>query len=428
MPDAKPLTLDQLQKAVTGTDAAIRCVAKLQPAGGQGDKVFPPTYAGATYAWEKRLTANGDGTTREVQCVLIDAVQSQANRMEEALLDAYEDERIKLPMLAVDFSLTQAGKDQTDREVRREGRLTALEAPHRISDAVFRDSVTEKGIAFRESPEGKAFEEANIRDATAIFGLCPTALLFGTWDSTGSRGGLGNKFARALVSEIIGFDAVMGVRTSSRLDPLGIEKCDLYVAEDGGWTVDPNEARKDKKGEPEKYATNSGKGNPSAINHGNVTPDIAKGDDGEPRAGGVTIAYAKQFTTLSLGQLRRLRFPDSAGKRSQERNTAARTVLLALGVTAVTLLRERSCDLRSRCLLVAEDEPRFELVPNVGKPQPFVLKADDAIALFYKAVERAKEVGLPWREEPFILRPSDRLVELVKKGRAAAAESEGGNG
>mgnify|MGYP001264747939 CR=1 FL=1 len=50
---AEPLTLEDLERAVSGRAAAIRCRRTLEPAGGPGDKVFPPTYAGAKYALER---------------------------------------------------------------------------------------------------------------------------------------------------------------------------------------------------------------------------------------------------------------------------------------------------------------------------------------------------------------------------------------
>lgn len=89
---------------MTGEAAAIRCITGLQPAGGKGDKVFPPTYAverNATsrYALEKRRI---DG--QEVDTVLLDSVASQANRMEEALLAAWEERRLDLPVISIDFS------------------------------------------------------------------------------------------------------------------------------------------------------------------------------------------------------------------------------------------------------------------------------------------------------------------------------------
>src|SRR6266568_9101921 len=78
------LTLKHLNEAVEGGSAAFRCRMKLRPIGDDGDKVFPPTYAGGVYAVEDRRI---DG--RVVRCVLLDSVQSQANRMEELLLDAF---------------------------------------------------------------------------------------------------------------------------------------------------------------------------------------------------------------------------------------------------------------------------------------------------------------------------------------------------
>jgi len=41
-----PLTIEVLQKAITGHAAALRAVTELQPAAGPGDKIFPPTYEG----------------------------------------------------------------------------------------------------------------------------------------------------------------------------------------------------------------------------------------------------------------------------------------------------------------------------------------------------------------------------------------------
>jgi CRISPR-associated protein Csb1 len=258
MPNSQIKTLNypELKAAIEGTAAAFRCVMRLEPAGGPDDKVFPPTYLGGVYAIEKRRIKNANGEGEIVTCVVLDSVQSQANRLEESLLRAYEAKKLRFPLMVVDFSKQEAGSTQTDPEISSVGRITALDAPHRIADAIFRDSVlraNNQTRPFRQSEEGRSFENANIRNATALFELCPTALVFGTWDSTGSRGGLGNKFARTLVSEIIGVRAAVGVRTNSRIDPLGIEKCDLYEDLNGDWTVDLSKAKRNDKGEPIKY-------------------------------------------------------------------------------------------------------------------------------------------------------------------------------
>jgi CRISPR-associated protein Csb1 len=90
-----PVTLDYLKRLVAGEAVAIRGTATLEPAGGPGDKVFPPTHsvderrATSRYAFEKRRMGG-----RDVDCVLLDSVQSQANRMEDALQALWADKRI----------------------------------------------------------------------------------------------------------------------------------------------------------------------------------------------------------------------------------------------------------------------------------------------------------------------------------------------
>src|SRR5437870_3226142 len=97
-----PLNLEQLAVAVS-KDAGMRRRQRLQPTGGKGDKIFPPTYPGdgrndpPRHVFERRLL-----NEREVWCVLIDSVQSQANRLEESLMQAIRD-GINIPHVIVDF-------------------------------------------------------------------------------------------------------------------------------------------------------------------------------------------------------------------------------------------------------------------------------------------------------------------------------------
>jgi CRISPR-associated protein Csb1 len=467
--DAPPLTLDQLEQAVRGSAAAVRLRIKLQPAGDVGAKVFPPTYIGGVYATEKRLI---DG--QPVECVLLDSVQSQANRLEAALLRAYRDGKMKFPLIAVKFPDDVPGVGD-DNEV------TTLDAPHRIFDAILRDSEQGK-TPFRAqlkaggakdktpmTPEGEAIALANARNATPLLELCPTALVFGAWDSTGAAGGLGNKFARAMASEIIGVNAVYGVRTGSRLDPLGIENGEVYESKvDGSYVVHKAEARYEgdkavvfnRKAEKSKDA-----GTPAGINHGNIPPDIVRYADAAPntpdilrgaevsvkydlntadgevsqrghfktaetsirkgdiRPGGVTFAYAEQITVLSLAALRRLRFPVAGTPSNPKADDAARTVLAALALAAVAhQMDPADYFLRSNCQLVLEAAPVFELVVTASNTQKFALSADDADKLFAEAVAKLKKLGLPWREEKIVLTPKKALVDLVKRSRDLGGE------
>jgi CRISPR-associated protein Csb1 len=419
MPTAQvpTLDLDRLRDAVAGTDAALRLRVRLQPAGGVGDKVFPPTYAGSTYAIEQRRIKG-----RIVRAILLDSVQSQANRLEEALKEAHTAGKIRLPMITVDFSTDMPEEPRS---------YSTLDVPHRIFDAIIRDSLLGE-TPFPDTDIGRRVSAATIRDAVALFEFCPTALLFGAWDSTGARGGRGNRFARSMVSEIVAVRAVVGVRTGGRLDPLGITLVDLYRANKehaaaSEWTVDEAKAERDSKGNPAKYTrgkkADKNKGKPSEINHGKVTPDVARNDRGEILAGGVTMAYALQTTVLSLPALRKLRFPDGANKPNPERENAARTALAALGLAAMTLQLERGYSLRSRCDL-APKKLAFERVLANGKVEPFNLPATKATALLEAATNEAARHGLEWAAEPVVLRPKAALVELVRKSREIAPDSE----
>lgn len=398
---ASPISLDCLHKALTGTAAAFRRVTDLQPAGKEGDKIFPPTYESGKYAWEKRRQP---GHENPIDCVLLNSVQSEANHMELALLDAWERGRISLPVVTVDFS--QADLPKTLR-------ITSLEAPHRIADALLRDSLLDDK-PFRRSEVGRRLDNVESRNATALFELCPTTLVFGMWDSTGPKGGLGAKFARAMVSEIIGLDAQAGVKTSSRIDPAQImlQAGPLYKAKDEGWTLDEKRAALEKS-KPVKLGRD---GRPSEANHGNVTPTIAEG--------GVTISKARQTTVLSLPALRRLRFPLSGQTRSEPAvDDAARAALAALALCAAELSRGRGYDLRSRCQLHPTSAPVWELLDEPGaEPQRFACDGKLAVELFGQAVSNARKAGLPWLEKELVLKPSTELAALVRKSQELAAK------
>src|SRR6516162_11828405 len=170
--DLPTLDLPTLQSAVIGSAAAFRCRRRLQPAGGEGDKVFPPTFAGAVYADEKRrLPARPELVT----CVLLDSVQSQANRMELALQEAIDVGKIKLPVLEVDFTdHAPTGDVEADEKAGRLidaiGKVTSLQVPHRLADAILRDSQID-GIDFRKSDKGKGLNTASPVNATSVFAL-----------------------------------------------------------------------------------------------------------------------------------------------------------------------------------------------------------------------------------------------------------------
>ena len=477
-------------KGIVKSAAALRLRAQLDGTGGDGDKVFPPTYAGGVYAVEDRRI---DG--RVVRCVLLDSVQSQANRLEDVLLDAFlPDWRELDPGSAASRSEVPSDIPVLAVHVENHGWVTSLTAPHRVHDAIIRDSEIEETVdgapqkvRFRESAIGKEIVGARIHDATAFYRHCPTALLFGTWDSTAGEGLNSAKVPRAIVSEIIGVDITPGVRTASRIDPLGIRpSATVYRLkhDESDWTLEKNDAAEGKRSQKKLF----GKGKPSDINHGNVTPDMPRFGEEEIRdqklrrlpdilearplelryelasgegriknstffrsdhvpiradavkPGGVTMAYALHTWTLSLTQLRRLRFPieEVSGKQPTSklgeasdpkpvtvdgRNEAARAVLAALAVYALVLQHERGYWLRSRCELA----PRGPLVLEQvgGESGLFSLgTAADTRKILDEAIKEAVQLGLEWSSHVTVLTPTNKLQRLVQGSDAQGPESE----
>jgi CRISPR-associated protein Csb1 len=421
------LSYDELRDGMAGSVVGIRCRTVLQPLGGAGDKVFPPTYgvpdtAETKYATEQRYAFSQDGQVGSVlDSVVLDSVASQANRFELALLHAIRGGDVALPVTSVDFREVPglAGLD----------RISDYEAPHRVFDALLRDSYDGEHL-FRNGPAGRAITEARPRDAAGLYYHSPHTLVFGGWDSTGPRGGLGAKYERAITSEIVAVGAKQGVKTASRVDPAGIElrAGTLYEAPDHTWTLDEAEAARDASGKPKLLGAKDGggrggreAGRPSQANHGNVTPSI------DPKAGGVTAKEIVGTTVLSFIQLRRLQFPTSPQRvafdvdQRREAELAARTALAGLGLCAAALTFEEGFDLRSRCVLVASGPFTFEAVRRDGKALPFDLTSADAIKLVTEAADRAAAAGMPWRDSEMLLRPADRLADLIRRSRDLVA-------
>lgn len=427
------LGLEQLDDAVA-TAAAFRRRRTLQPVGGRGDKIFPPTYPGEgrnaapRHVFERRRI---DG--QEIVCVLIDSVQSQANRLEEALLQSATAGHIALPRLVVDFP--SSGLNAVPE-------ISSLEAPHRIYDAILRDSLLD-GVVFRESEIGRRIRQATMHAATAILEISPTALLFGAWNSTGEGGGLGAKFARAIVSEIIGIDvpveqpvtpgtgasfevsngrvvryrveppasqgtATMGElqtagrRTGSRIDPLGIVRSVEVFKTDTNWDTSEKAAGAKAK-----------KVRPSEINHGNIAPSV--------QALGVTCDYAQQTVVITLAGLRRLSFGADPA-----RNHAARAYLAALGLLALVEADAQGYALRSRCDLVCDGEAPVELVRFDGKTEPVTLDLDAARKMHAAAYGAAKSAGFKFTDQPIVLKPQDKLVRIVELSQRKALDDTSG--
>lgn len=390
-------------------NAALRRRQTLQPVGGRNDKIFPPTYPGEgrnnpppTHVYEWRRIGDDD-----IACVLVDSPQSQANRLEESLLAAHRDEMVRIPHVVVDFKgFDLAGLSE----------LTSLDAPHRVYDAILRDSLL-GNEPFMDSALGKRLAKAKAEDASALLETSPNALLFGSWHSTGEGGGLGAKFARCLVSEIVAIGVPVegvknqrtgeiesrtaGRRTGSRIDPLGVlRKVEVFKGP-AGWDVTADGAGKKSK-----------KVRPSEINHGNIAPSIS--------ALGITCDHLEQTVVISFAALRRLRFG------SPERDAVGRALLAALGLLAVIEQDAQGYALRSRCDLVCDGRAPLELVHPDGTTTEIDIDREGARALYRDAVAAAIKAGFTLPEEPIRLVPQDKLVAIVRRSQELALEGKGG--
>ncbi|MBT9290788.1 type I-G CRISPR-associated RAMP protein Csb1/Cas7g [Prosthecodimorpha staleyi] len=386
-------------------DAALRRRRRLQPVGGQGDKIFPPTYPGEgrnpapRHVYERRRRPEG-----EVWCVLVDSVQSQANRLEEALLSAAKDGIAEIPYVRVDFR---------NRGIEGIEFVTSLDAPHRVYDAILRDSLLD-GTPFMECATGRLLARG---DPASILEISPNALLFGAWHSTGEGGGIGAKFARCLVSEIVAVDVPVdevpnartgeidvrtaGRRTGSRMDPLGVlRKVEVYKGEKG-WDVDAAGVG--------KKAT---KVRPSEINHGNIAPTV------DPL--GITCDHLEHTVVLSFAALRRLRFGSPA------KDAAGRTLLAALGLLAIAEQDARGYALRSRCDLVCDGPSGLECVHPDGSTRAIEIDVNNARRLYAEAAAGARAAGFQLAPKPVDLLPQDKLVAIVRRSQDLALQGEGG--
>ncbi|MDE0009477.1 MAG: type I-U CRISPR-associated protein Cas7, partial [Gammaproteobacteria bacterium] len=274
--------------------------------------------------------------------------------------------------------------------------------------------VLETGFLKREL--GRGGGGACPADATALLELAPTALVFGAWHSQGEGGGLGAKFARVLVSEIMGINVPVdespnprtgeivaqtaGRRTGSRIDPLGVlRKVEVYKSPTD-WATD-----KDAAGRGARQVR------PSEINHGNIAPTVT------PL--GVTCAHAEHRAVISLAGLRRLRFG------SDDRNSVARELLLLIGLIALSEQDTQGYALRSRCDLVCDDVAPVELVHPDGSTTTMELVPDDLRQRYGSAFDRAVDAGFEF--DWLRLAPQPKLIEIVQRSRKLALEGAGGD-
>jgi CRISPR-associated protein Csb1 len=366
---------------------ALRSVVKLEPIDGKGGRIFPPTYPAGEGASDKKARHAIEDLPGGQRRVLIDSIASQANRQEAALVAARAAKLIDFSDVYVDLSGTEAALDQK--------LLSATEMPHRLSDAILRDSEID-GVSFGKSTLGKRILAATLADLSAILETSPTTVVYGCWFSQ-HKLPKPLKIQRSVTSEIWADDAVLGKAVGSRIDPLGIEKVPLYEARDGDWTASPDKAVQ-KGGKPKLHKSKR----PSEVNHGNIAPDI--------RDQGITASAITLRWALPLAAVRRLHFGGG------ERDRAGQAYVVALGLLGRVLDHAAGYSLRSRCDLMGRGPLSIEVIDSDGVITSKVVSKDDALKLLRQAEDGMSKADLKLHQK-IIAKPSQKLIDLIAANR-----------
>src|SRR5262249_16253760 len=143
-----------------------------------------------------------EGELRE--CVLLDSVASQANRMEEALNETISVGDDPVPTIVVDQS--------------EFGLNSAMQFSHRCFDAWIEDALLD-GQRFGGTDLYKDMAGVSSRHrATPLMETFPVGLVMGCWASRNRNPQGATRIARALSSEILGVDVELGEQAKSKVD------------------------------------------------------------------------------------------------------------------------------------------------------------------------------------------------------------------
>jgi CRISPR-associated protein Csb1 len=363
--------------------SAITLRANLIPANSLPDDskffVLPPTYAEVGHL---ASPLREDGTH---QYILIESTQSWANRLEE-LLDRPEVGVGALQVLA-------AGQV-----------LSVNELPHRVFDALLRDSEL-SGQPFRATTLGKSLTEARADNATALLENAPGTLLFGAWDSfAGAKMGAA-KWPAALSGQIIGFDALQTEKAGIRIDPMNIARDAVtgFKSESRaeGWTIDETKAVKDADGKPVPLKK------ASEVGHGHILATLAKK--------GAWVNSIELRSSLSLTRLRRYHFP-VANRTSPTADAAAQTYLAALGLWLMHTRLLAGLELRAGAELDAT-QADFVLRTPLQADTVLPVTLESTGQALQQALAAAKAAGFKF-SAPTQFHASERLEKLIQASEA----------
>lgn len=319
------LNEDQLTQWTTfDGPVALHLEQLLVPVEGRGAVFFPPTYADIGY----NIDTLQDGT----KVALVDSVGSQANRMEPLFTQARF--RHLVPQITISYGDPAKGTD---------GRVSILDAGHRLGDAIIRCT------SLQEEARQAFLTMLRRGNATPLSKLGPTSLVFGVWDSRDTM----TKVPRLLQSVIRAWD-VSELKRSAQYQPaLDYAKLDVF-----------SEAEKEKA---------EVKSSSALAERGFVHVPA-----GETHGGVIAAGPIRRDVTLNLVQLRRLEGDDTAVLRRY-----------LLGIALVAAAEPIDPFLRQGCLLVPDDTKpaRWHVVHRDGRREEVALNPEAALSFATKAAE-----------------------------------------
>ena len=397
--DHRTIAVDALMDALadTGVDAGLRIDTELSPIGGAGSPVKPAIYEGGRYQHDRRWANREDESPADV--IVIDNVPSQANRLEAVIAD--QARQLGVPEMVLD--LTGEEYDHLPSHLPRS--LSSWRWPHRHADAYLIDSLID-GKQAHEHELGNAILSATPDAADVLMSWFPQSLLFGFWQSHLGKKRTQTKHARSWVSEIVGWNPALATDKDTgkpRVEKtLGIKGDAYNVASDIKIEHDEKDrlaGLKVVEGVPKKDEK------PSKLGYGQV-PFSSQ----EATTAGVSFRRISQMSIVSFAQLRRVRFSGN----DSERDAAARSLLVALGLHAHSSVFGRGFHLRSG----ADLRPARSSVTWLGENSDREIELGDTAALFAEAKAVARDHGVPlagWGRDPVWITPNRPMQSIILK-------------
>jgi len=312
--------------------------------------------------------------------VIVDTVESQANRLEVLFKERYPD---LVPQVVL--------KIKTKGEPIE---INLLDMGHRVADGLVRFSQLKGEIdeAFKEFQKGNHLPLARIS---------PTSLIFGFWDSRET----GTKWPRLLRSEIWAYNVLQLSRKGQYVPALTREfkpqdEWKVYTEQLG---IEEFEKVKEEEGEDKLKEVLSSIGL-SSVPWPQMNNAFRLADGGR----------IERIASLHLVGLRSIKVKNEKGEIDKEKTERLRKYILGLSLVLITY--PQNYNLRQGCLLRRKGNPTFEKVYPDGRSLPLHITHEEALEFARETVEDVKRIGISFEKRELSVEFSrERVQEEIEK-------------